>query len=152
MRSSLLFTAGLAVAVVAMASCGGGSTGAPAPTAPTTTVATTTTPTTTTTPSTVTVSIVGSDGNQAFTPNPAMVNDGGTVTFKNNDATMHHVVLDDGSADLGEIAPGATKSVALKGAGGNFHCVIHPTMVGSINGATAPTAPAPPCDMYGYGC
>jgi plastocyanin len=25
-----------------------------------------------------------------------MVSDGGTVTFKNNDTTMHHVVLDDG--------------------------------------------------------
>lgn len=81
-----------------------------------------------------------------------MVSTGGTVVFKNNDSTIHHVVLDDGSADLGEIGPGASKSVILKGAGGNFHCVIHTTMVGSINGATAPTAPAPPCDAYGYGC
>jgi plastocyanin len=145
MRSSLLFTAGLAVALVAMASCGGGSYSAPAATAPTST-------TTTSTTNSVTVSIVGSTGNQAFTPNPAMVSTGGTVVSKNNDTTMHHVVLDDGSADLGEIAPGATKSATLKGAGGNFHCVIHPTMVGSINGATAPTAPAPPCDIYGYGC
>jgi plastocyanin len=145
MRSSLLFTAGLAVALVATASCGGGSYSAPAATAPTST-----TPTSTT--NSVTVSIVGSTGNQAFTPNPAMVSNGGTVTFKNNDSTVHHVVLDDGSADLGELGPGAAKSVILKGAGGNFHCVIHKTMVGSINGATAPTMPAPPCDAYGYGC
>jgi len=148
MRSSLLLNAGLALAVVAMASCGGGSYSTPSATAPTTT----TTAATTTIAASVTVSIVGSTGNQAFTPNPAMVSDGGTVTFKNNDTTTHHVVLDDGSADLGEIGPGAAKSVTLKGAGGNFHCVIHSTMVGSINGAVAPTAPAPPCDVYGYGC
>ena len=148
MRSSLSLNAGLALAVVAMASCGGGSNSTPSATAPTTT----TTAVTTTTATSVTVSIVGSTGNQAFTPNPAMVSDGGTVTFKNNDTTLHHIVLDDGSADLGEIGPGAAKSVTLKGAGGNFHCVIHSTMVGSINGAVAPTAPAPPCDVYGYGC
>ena len=71
----------------------------------------------------------------------------------NNDATMHHVVLDDGSADLGDVAPGATsKGVTLKNAGAaRFHCTIHSSMVGTINEAMAP--PTPPCpDPYGYGC
>jgi plastocyanin len=140
MRSSFLHVAGLAFAVAAMASCGGGSSPAPSPTTPTTTS------------NAATVSIIGSAGNQSFSPNPVMVNAGGTVTFKNNDSTTHHIVLDDGSADLGEVAPGATKTATLKNATSNFHCVIHPTMVGSINGAAAPTAPAPPCDVYGYGC
>jgi plastocyanin len=142
MRSSLLFTTGLAVAVVAMASCGSGSTGMPAATAPTTTT------TTTTTPSSVTVSIVGSSGNQAFTPNPVMANAGDSVVFKNADTTTHHIVMDDGSADLGEMAPGATKSITAKAVASNFHCMIHSTMVGSINGAQAPVPP--PCTTPGY--
>jgi plastocyanin len=140
MRSSFFFTA-LAAAALAMWSCGGGSSSPAA-----------NSPATPSTPNAVTVSIVGSTGNQSFTPNPAMVSQGGTITFKNNDSTVHHVVMDDGSADLGEIAPGSSKTATLKGASSNFHCVIHTSMVGSINGATAPTAPAPPCDAYGYGC
>ena len=57
-----------------------------------------------------------------------------------------------GRRTLAKSARARAKTATLKGAGGNFHCVIHPTMVGSINGATAPTAPEPPCDVYGYGC
>ena len=140
MRSSSLHIAGLALAVAAMASCGGGSSTSPS-TTPATTVS-----------NAATVSITGSTGNQSFSPNPVMVSAGGTVTFKNNDSITHHIVLDDGTADLGEVAPGGSKTATLKNSSSNFHCVIHPTMVGSINGSVAPTAPAPPCDVYGYGC
>ncbi|MCC7417114.1 MAG: hypothetical protein IT176_08220 [Acidobacteria bacterium] len=78
---------------------------------------------------------------------PASV--GQTVAFRNDDATPHHIVLDDGSADLGNIAPGAASRRFTVGAGsGTFHCTLHPTMVGSING---PVPVAPPCDPgYGY--
>ena len=82
-----------------------------------------------------------------------MANSGDTVVFRNNDATMHHIMLDDGSADLGDVNPGATsKGVTLKNSNAaRFHCTIHSTMVGTINEASAP--PTPPCpDPYGYGC
>ena len=105
------------------------------------------------TPSTGTVSIVSSAGNTAYKPNPVMANSGDTVVFRNNDVTMHHIMLDDGSADLGDVSPGATsKGVTLKNSNAaRFHCTIHSTMVGTINEASAP--PTPPCpDPYGYGC
>jgi plastocyanin len=80
-----------------------------------------------------------------------MVSQGGTITFKNNDTATHHLVMDDGSADIGEITPGTSKTATLKGASANFHCVIHTSMVGSINGSTAPTTPEPCDPYYGYG-
>ena len=84
--------------------------------------------------STVTVNIVGSSGNQAYTPNPAKVSTGAMVLMKNYTADAHHIVMDDGSADFGEIAPGKSKMMPLTTSGGDYHCTIHPTMVGSING------------------
>src|SRR5437763_12280214 len=96
-------------AAAALWSCGGGSSsgGSSTPTNPS--------PTPSPSPATVTVTIVGSSGNKAYAPNPVMANTGDTLTFKNADATLHHVVMDDGSADLGDIAPGASKSMTLKG-------------------------------------
>ena len=58
--------------------------------------------------------------------------------------TMHHIVMDDGSGDAGSIVPGASSTLMLKGNGGNYHCENHPTMVGSINSATAPDPPSDP--------
>ena len=100
------------------------------------------------------VSIVTSAGNQAFSPNPARANAGDTVMFRNSDATLHHLVFDDGSGDFGEIAPGATsRGVVLRSANPTpFHCTLHATMVGSINGSSAPETPQCMPDIYGYGC
>jgi plastocyanin len=128
------------MATMAMTSCGGsGSSSAPV-----------TTPTVTppTTAPSVTVNIVGSSGNTAFAPNPVMVNAGDTLIFKNVDAAMHHIVMNDGSADLGDIVPGASKSITAKAAVSNFHCTIHSTMIGSINGSAPPEPP--PCTTPGY--
>ena len=150
MKTSLFSGTGIAiVGAILLASCGGGgstSTAAP-PAAPSPT------PSPAPTPSTVTVSIVSSTGNTAYKPNPVMANTGDTVVFRNNDTTMHHIMLDDGSADLGDVNPGATsKGVTLKSSNAaRFHCSIHSSMVGTINEAAAP--PTPPCpDPYGYGC
>ena len=150
MKTSLFSGTGIAIAgAILLASCGGGgstSTAAP-PAAPSPA------PSAAPTPSTVTVSIVSSAGNTAYKPNPVVANSGDTVVFRNNDVTMHHIMLDDGSADLGDVNPGATsKGVTLKNSNAaRFHCTIHSTMVGTINEATAP--PTPPCpDPYGYGC
>ena len=95
------------------------------------------------------VSILSGFNAGSFNPNPVPANVGQTVAFKNNDTESHHIVLDNGSADLGILAPGATSHTITVGAGsGNFHCTTHPTMVGSING---PVPESPPCDpSYGY--
>jgi len=74
------------------------------------------------------VVIVGNNGGASFNPNPAS---GRTVAWTNGDHTTHHIVANDGSFDSGNIAPGASSTVTVKNATA-YHCVIHPTMVGSV--------------------
>ena len=130
MRSSFILVTVLAAAVSASRCSGGGSSN---PTA--------TTPGST--PNVVTVSIVGTQGNKSYVPDPVATSSGDQVMFKNNDPVLvHHIVMDDGSIDFGSLTPGASSAAKTVGAGGNFHCANHPSMVGTINGAVAPT-PAP---------
>jgi plastocyanin len=136
MRSSLIL-AGLLAASVASSRCGGGGSSQ-----------TNTSPGTNTT-SMVTVSIVGTNGNKSYVPNPVATASGDQVVFKNNDTTTtHHIVMDDGSNDFGSLSPGASSAAKGVGIGGNFHCTLHPSMVGSINGAVAPTPPPGSGDGY----
>jgi plastocyanin len=96
--------------------------------------------------SVITINVVAINGAQSFTPNPATVPTGQTVVWRNVDSVTHHVVLNDRSVDTGDLAPG-TSSQPMTIAGtsnGQYHCSIHPEMVGSINQATA-VAPPPPC-------
>jgi plastocyanin len=89
----------------------------------------------------VTITIVGERGAQSFTPNPATAA-GQMVVFKNNDSVVHRVILNDAAVDTGDIAPGATsRAVAMPVAGTNYHCSVHPAMVGAVGGS----APPPPC-------
>ena len=152
MRHSLTPAASAAViAALALWNCGGGGGGGTAVATPTSPSPRVSAPAPT--PATVTVVIVASTGNAAFQPNPVQANSGDTVLFRNSDGRLHHLVMDDGSADFGAIAPGATsRGITLRNASASkFHCTLHSSMVGSINGATAPEPP--PChDPYGYGC
>jgi plastocyanin len=134
MRSSLFSGTALAFGgALLMWSCGGSSSPAA--------------PSSTTPPppagAAVTVTISSATGPASFSPNPVPATSGDTVVFKNNDsANTHHIVMDDGSADLGSLEPGQTsKAVTVKG-GANFHCANHPWMVGAINQAVPD---APPC-------
>jgi plastocyanin len=141
MRSSWRLVAMLAAAVAA-AQCsgssnnnsnGGGTVQNPITPAPT--------------PTAVTISIVGTAGNQSYVPNPVPVSAGEQVIFRNNDTVVHRIVMNDGSADFGNLSPG--QSSQARGAGsGDFHCTIHPSMVGSINGLTAPEPPPGSGDGY----
>jgi plastocyanin len=128
MRASKYTALALVAAAISLAGCSGGDT--------------------TPTPSTAsTITILGSNGTQAFTPNPA--NFGGRmVVFKNNDSVTHHVVLNDNSGDTLDIAPGQTsREVRMPNSGANYHCTIHPGMIGSIAGAN--NEPPPACvDIY----
>lgn len=91
-----------------------------------------------------TISIVGQNGAQAFSPNPAAVG-GQQVVFKNNDGVTHRVILNDGSIDTGDIAAGATsRTVTMPPAGANYHCSIHPGTIGAVNATTG--GGPPPCE------
>lgn len=112
--------------MTAQTGCGGGSStpSSPAP------------------PGTTTISIVGERGSQSFSPNPASAA-GQMVVFRNTDSVVHRVRLNDLSIDTGDIAPGATSNpVRMPPAGTNYHCSLHPTMIGAVNSGSSPP---PPC-------
>ena len=114
---------------IAASACGGG--GSNTPTAPS--------------PSTpFTITVTRQNGAQSFSPNPALAG-GQTVVFRNADSIVHRVILNDNSVDTGDIAPGATsRAVTMPSNGTNYHCSLHPDMVGAINPASG-GAP-PPCE------
>ena len=130
MRSSLL--AASIVAAIASWNCGGssGSSGNPAaPPAPAS--------------GATTINIQGDRGTQSFSPNPGTVIEGNMVVWQNMDSQTHHIVLNDGSLDTGDIAPGkSSPALRLAVNGARYHCTIHPTMVGSINSSGGEP---PPC-------
>ena len=132
-------TGTLAVALALVASACGGGGGGSTPTGPTN-------------PGTggggggqtvVTINITGQGGRLAFSPNPATVQPGQMVAFKNNDTVAHRVTLDDGSIQTPDIPPGATSAPVAMGTSGSktYHCTIHPGMVGGFNGAEAEIPP-----------
>ena len=95
----------------------------------------------------VTINVVAINGAQSFSPNPATLPAGQMVVWHNVNNTTHRVVLNDGSVDTGNLAPGASSQpMAIGAAGGQYHCSIHPEMIGSINQDTAP--PSSPTSPY----
>jgi len=82
----------------------------------------------------VLVNIVGINGALSFSPNPATLPSGQMIVWHNIDSVTHHVVLNDGSLDTGNLDPGTYSSpIALSAAGRQYHCSIHPVMIGSLN-------------------
>ncbi len=137
MRFSVLSGTAIAIAgALTLWSCGGTSGGGANPNGPSGSA-------------NIVVNIGAGLNTNAFNPNPVPATVGQTVAFKNNDSVAHRIVLDNGSVDLGDLAPGVTSRTFTVSAGnGNFHCTVHPTMVGAING---PLPAEPPCDpSYGY--
>jgi len=125
----------LVVLGIACAGCGGSS-DSPASPSPSS-------PSSPSSPAAATININGQNGTQAFAPNPSSFG-GQMVVFKNNDSVTHRVVLNDGSIDTGNIAPGASsQAVMMPGGGTNYHCSIHPGMIGSVSGNSG--APPPAC-------
>jgi plastocyanin len=99
------------------------------------------------TPSTsgiVTINVVAINGAQSFSPNPATLPAGQMVMWHNVDTVTHRVVLNDRSVDTGDLAPGASSQpTPIASAAGQYHCSIHPVMVGSVNQDT--TKQVDPC-------
>jgi len=131
MRPTMLVSSGALALLAAFAGCGGGgSSSTPTTPSPTTGVSTA-------------ITIVGDRGNRSFTPNPGS-SQNGMAAWQNSDNVIHRVVSNDGSFDTGDIAPGATTAArAVSAAGMNYHCSIHPGMIGAINAASGPP---PPCE------
>jgi len=76
------------------------------------------------------VAIVGQQGMQSFQPNPAPVRQSALVLWHNEDVSTHHIVMNDGSYDSGEIAPGGWSSMMrLAPNASGYHCTIHPTLM-----------------------
>ena len=111
-----------------------GTTPTPTPTpAPVPTPAPTPTPDPTPPSGVVTINVVGVNGAQSFAPNPATLPAGQMVVWHNIDSIVHRVVLNDGSLDTGNLAPGASSQpMSINTGSGPYHCSIHPSMVGTI--------------------
>ncbi len=117
MRGSPVCALAVLVASVTFVGCGGGKT---APSGSSSGLAP------------VTISIVGDRGSTSFSPNPVTAG-GRMVVFRNNDSIAHRVRLNDFTVDWGVIQPGATSAaLAMPAAGTNYHCSVHPTMIGAV--------------------
>jgi hypothetical protein len=127
MRHSTLACLGVLASLVGLAACGGGDYGS-----------TPTTPSPSPAPapaSSATITILGNRGNQSFTPNPGSAI-AGKASFRNADGVVHRLRSANGTFDSGDIAPGQTSApLAVPAAGLDFHCSIHPGMVGTISAA-----------------
>jgi plastocyanin len=82
----------------------------------------------------VVINVVGINGTQSFSPNPATVPPGQMVAWHNVDTVTHRVVFNDGELDTGNLAPGAFSVATSLVASGPYYCSIHPPMVGTIAG------------------
>jgi plastocyanin len=80
----------------------------------------------------VPIDIASTSGAQSFAPNPATVPAGHTVQWRNIDVVAHRIVLDNGSLDTGNIAPGGSSQPIFTATLGPYHCTIHPSMVGTL--------------------
>src|SRR5262245_16143012 len=135
MNTPLRVAALAAVCAVAV-SCGGG--GSSTPSSPTSVIPGTGTSTT----NAMTITITRRDGARSFSPNPAEVG-GQTVVFRNADTIVHRVILNDGTIDTGDILPNATsREVVMPGSGTNYHCSLHPDMIGGVSPAAGGEPPA----------
>ena len=80
-------------------------------------------------------------GDKAYSPNPIDVKVGGGVTWSNDDSQIHTATsgaagaADAGSVfDSGIMSPGATFDFVFPTAGTyEYHCTMHPQMVGTVN-------------------
>ena len=84
----------------------------------------------------ITVEVLGIHGGRSFSPNPSTLPEGQMVIWHNLDIYTHHVLLDNGSVDTGELRPGASSAPMPIGTPGSYHCTIHPAMVGTITRGT----------------
>jgi plastocyanin len=95
---------------------------------------TTSTPPASTSAADVTIAIQGNRGNQSFSPEPATMRVGQTVSWRNTDSITHNATQDANRFATSNIGAGATSPpIAMTTAGTfTYHCTIHPGMVGTL--------------------
>ena len=83
----------------------------------------------------VTINIVGMNGTNSYSPNPANVTVGQTVAWHNSDTTTHTATQTGGGFNSGNLGAGATSAPITITTAGDlaYHCTIHPTMVGTLH-------------------
>ncbi len=90
------------------------------------------------------ITIVGTVGTTAFSPNPAEAMPGDMLVWINSDIRPHSIVLDDGTV-IGELQPNQTSApVPLMTPTATYRCTLHPSMVGTIGALGAGVPPAVP--------
>ena len=83
-------------------------------------------------------------GHQVW-PADITVQTGSTVTWTNEDAAQHKVVLDDGSRGVGPAGEGQQLALTFDEAGTfPYHCELHPEMKGVVRVGELPPTPPPP--------
>jgi len=78
---------------------------------------------------------VGSNVQLGFKPASitVVIGKNNTVTFTNDDTTIHTVTANDGSFDSGNIMPGASWTYTFTSTGTfGYHCIYHHWMTGTI--------------------
>ena len=78
--------------------------------------------------------IVSNAGSNSYSPNPIEAKVGETVTWVNDDSTIHTVSSTDGSFDSGILQRGQTFSYTFDKEGEySYYCALHPNMVGTVS-------------------
>jgi plastocyanin len=79
------------------------------------------------------VSIVANDRSDSYRPNPIEIKTGGTVTWVNDDSTVHTATANDDTFDSDVLMRGDTFSFTFAEAGEYpYYCDVHPNMVGLV--------------------
>jgi plastocyanin len=69
----------------------------------------------------------------AYDPDPVTIEEGGKVTWQNEDSAPHTATADDGSFDTGTLDEGKLKSETFKEPGTYAYiCTVHPDMHGTV--------------------
>jgi plastocyanin len=82
----------------------------------------------------VTITIIAENGNMSFSPDPATVNVGQRVAWRNSAGAIQTATQNGGTFDTGTINSGATSGAITMTTAGSFsyHCSLHPAMVGTL--------------------
>jgi plastocyanin len=82
----------------------------------------------------VTITIIAENGNMSFSPDPATVNVGQRVAWRNGAAAIHTATQNGGGFDTGSVDSGGLSQAITMSAAGTFgyHCSLHPAMVGTL--------------------
>jgi plastocyanin len=79
------------------------------------------------------VRIVDNAKSDSYSPNPAEVRVGGTVTWVNDDSTVHTATANDRAFDSGALMEGDSFSFTFDREGEYaYYCDVHPNMVGTV--------------------